>query len=716
MTAHTSRRNQASRAPRKPAVTVEELHQRLTDAVAAIETGEQWQAWLDFARRLHKYSFNNLILIWSQRPEASAVASYRTWQGLDRQVRRGETAIRVLAPMIRKTEILDDHGHPVSRTDGTPEQQQRLVGFRPVPVFDITQTDGPPLPTPPQPVLLDGQAPPGLWDGLVGEVSQRGYRLLRGPIEQLAGANGLTKPGEREVWVRDDIDDAQAVKTLAHELAHVILHADPTAPVDVRDCRGIREVEAESVAHLVVSAHGIDTGSYSFPYVASWAYPLAAVEHQPLTEIVTRTGTRVIQTAHQILNAIPPTAPDPADAALAVRVQASTQHVTELRDQVQAMVLPPVERSTLLGVVADSHDFYTRHVTGSWVWDKLADRNLVRAIGSHQIGYAPGGWTTLTDHLRSLGYTDDHIEAAGMATRAKTGQLIDRFRDRLTIPLRTNDGDLVGFTARRGPDVADPRMPKNLNTPTTAIFRKHEILYGLAEHRAELAAGAMPVVCEGPLDAIAVDLTAGDQGRDWVGVATIGTAFTDHHAGQLRTATPAGQVCLAFDGDTAGHAAVEAAWRKLTDPGPYDVRAAVLPDGTDPAAMVQVEPWTLTRAIADAPLAVTEVARRQIEAAQLDGHAGRELAAFRTLCRHVDTIPVDQRAEFLLDLAHRLHLDPADAATITAEQNPTIVMDRITDHAHQLTNALDTPHRTVDHDQPSDRAESDHLARSITAR
>lgn len=146
----------------KPTVTVEELHQRLTDAVAAIETGEQWQAWLDFARRLHKYSFNNLILIWAQRPDASAVASYNTWQSLHRQVRRGETAIRVLAPITRKTEIADGDGQPITRPDGTPEQQQHLVGFRPVPVFDIGQTDGPPVPTTPQPVLLDGHAPPGL--------------------------------------------------------------------------------------------------------------------------------------------------------------------------------------------------------------------------------------------------------------------------------------------------------------------------------------------------------------------------------------------------------------------------------------------------------------------------------------------------------------------------------------------------------------------------
>ena len=86
----------------------------------------------------------------------------------------------------------------------------------------LAQTDGPPPPQPPGPVLLAGQAPAGLWDGLVADVSERGYRLLRGPANQLGGANGVTKITEREVWVRDDVDDAQAAKTLTHELAHTV--------------------------------------------------------------------------------------------------------------------------------------------------------------------------------------------------------------------------------------------------------------------------------------------------------------------------------------------------------------------------------------------------------------------------------------------------------------------------------------------------------------
>ncbi|HEY5848459.1 MAG TPA: hypothetical protein VIT42_16880 [Microlunatus sp.] len=185
--------------------------------------------------------------------------------------------------------------------------------------------------------------------------------------------------------------------------------------------------------------------------------------------MVAGTGSRVIQAAHTILEAVPVTAADPAGAGLTSRGIASIGTVTELHECVHAAQLPPVARDTLLGVVADSQEFFRRQVAASWVPYYLAGRALDQAISTHGLGYAPGRWTVLTDHLRSLGYSDDHIEAAGMATRARTGDLIDRFRDRLTIPLRDPDGELVGFTARRASDVDDPRTPKYLNTPTTTL-------------------------------------------------------------------------------------------------------------------------------------------------------------------------------------------------------------------------------------------------------
>jgi DNA primase len=504
---------------------------------------------------------------------------------------------------------------------------------------------------------------------------------MRGSASELHGANGLTTISDREVWVRDDVDDAQAVKTLTHELAHIMLHTRTDQPAS---CAGIREIEAESVAHLVMATYGVRTATYSFPYVASWAHPLAAAERVSMTDIVARTGARVTQAAAEIIevtNAAAVRPPEPATAALTARVAAATERASELRERAAVSLLPSVDRATLLGVVADSQDYFRRQLPHSWAPGYLAQRGLDAAIDSHSVGYAPKSWTALTDHLRTLGYTDDHIEASGMATRARTGHLIDRFRDRLTFPLHDRDGDLVGFTGRSAPHTSDTDCPKYLNCPTTAIFRKSEVLYGYAAF-ARSTSESVPVVCEGPLDAVAIDLLASGEGPPMKGLASIGTAFTEHHARQLLAVVEGRRICLAFDGDSAGHTAAEAAWRRLTDSGPYDVRLAELPEGADPASLARSE--LLAQVLDSARPATTVVASRTIEAAGPDRHVAWEVAAFRSLSQLTTRMPIEQRSPFLLDLALRLRIDPGDAATIAVDQNPAILMEKIADRAHDL--------------------------------
>lgn len=120
-------------------------------------------------------------------------------------------------------------------------------------MFDIAQTDGEPLPDV-APALLTGEAPVDLWDGLAAQVTGRGYRLERG---ECRGANGYTDPTSGTVRVRGDVDDAQAVKTLAHELAHIECGHVEKLPT-YATCRGRWEVEAESVAYVVPAAAGMD--------------------------------------------------------------------------------------------------------------------------------------------------------------------------------------------------------------------------------------------------------------------------------------------------------------------------------------------------------------------------------------------------------------------------------------------------------------------------
>ncbi len=172
-----------------------------------------------------------------------------------------------------------------------------MVGVRPAYVWDASQTTGEPIPEPPAPRLLEGQAPAGLWEGLATQVAEAGFELrLVADATEIFGANGLTDYATHVVSVREDMDPAAQVKTLAHELGHVLLHGPDTG--EARQHRGIGEVEAESVALMVGAAHGMDTSGYTVPYVSTWA---ARVEGQDPVEVVKATGERVRKTALGIL-------------------------------------------------------------------------------------------------------------------------------------------------------------------------------------------------------------------------------------------------------------------------------------------------------------------------------------------------------------------------------------------------------------------------------
>jgi antirestriction protein ArdC len=260
---------------------VRALHDQLVEGVRALTTSEDWTRALDTAARFHRYSARNALLIQIQRPDASRVAGYRTWQSLGRQVRKGERGIAILAPCTYKRTTTD-------RETGEERESIALRGFRAEHVFDVSQTDGEPLDEV-RPMLLQGDGPEGLWNALAAQVQGRGFALERGDCQ---GRNGYTDFGARVVRVRADVDQAQATKTLAHELAHICLGHSGC----ITDSRSRAEVEAESTAFVVMSACGARTDDYSLPYVAHWA----GGEIQRVLE----TAERVQATARGILEAI----------------------------------------------------------------------------------------------------------------------------------------------------------------------------------------------------------------------------------------------------------------------------------------------------------------------------------------------------------------------------------------------------------------------------
>jgi antirestriction protein ArdC len=307
-------------------------HDRLTAAVAALVDGDAWRAMLEVAARFPRYSTNNVLLITAQRPDATTVAGLRTWNTLGRRVRKGERGIAILAPCTYRPPATpgSDGAAAVEAAEGAdPERREGRVlrGFRVAYVFDVTQTEGQPLPEV-APGPLTGDAPAQLWQRLAQVVEADGYRIERGPC---GDAYGSTRFTEHIVRVRDDVAPAQATKTLAHELGHIRAeHHSRFAENYHRDnrCRGIAEVEAESIAYVVSAAAGLDTTGYTVPYIAHWA--------EGDTTVLRDTAARVITLAREILadtNTLPAdTSAVPAAAwrsAVGITGRATAASITE---------------------------------------------------------------------------------------------------------------------------------------------------------------------------------------------------------------------------------------------------------------------------------------------------------------------------------------------------------------------------------------------------
>lgn len=295
---------------------LEAIQQQLTQSVSDLVTGEDWRRALEFATKFRSRSFNNTMLIYIQHnvayqqgrvpnPTPTYAAGFKQWLSLNRQVMKGQSGYAILAPVTARFASPTPQDAASWRRLGRGEKPQRgeavrsrLIGLMPAHVWDLSQTDGDPIPEPPHPALLKGHAPEGLWDGLADQIVTHGFELrLVSNAAAIGGANGLTDYLTREVSVRMDMDDAAQVKTLAHELGHVMLHSPDNT--DAAMHRGIAEVEAESVALMIGAAHGLDTSTYTVPYVSSWA---SSVSGRSPVELVQATAERVRGAAVTVLD------------------------------------------------------------------------------------------------------------------------------------------------------------------------------------------------------------------------------------------------------------------------------------------------------------------------------------------------------------------------------------------------------------------------------
>ncbi|MGW5581065.1 toprim domain-containing protein [Micromonospora chokoriensis] len=224
----------------------------------------------------------------------------------------------------------------------------------------------------------------------------------------------------------------------------------------------------------------------------------------------------------------------------------------------------------------------------------LAERGLgvvVQREWPWRIGYAPPGWSSLTRHLRAVGFTTEELVGAGLSTQTHTdpSRLIDVFRDRIMFPVREPTGHAVAFLGRAGPG-ARKDVPKYINSPETAIYNKGQLLFGIAEQKDRVAARWKPVLVEGPADVLAVWLSYSRSRRTGtVALAPCGTNLTHAQTTILRALPGAAHgLIAAFDADSAGRAAVDRAWQLLRHPPyPGPLLAAEFAAGADPADLLR---------------------------------------------------------------------------------------------------------------------------------
>jgi hypothetical protein len=230
----------------------------LEQGVGRITSGEEFERYLRFSARFHDYSARNCLLILAQRPGASRVAGYRRWQELGRQVRRGEEGIRILAPVSR---VVED--------EGTGEKVRALVGFKVASVFDVSQTDGEPLPEAPRPEDLDPNDPAGISARVYGGLSHfcEAEEITVEMEDRRPDEYGSYDRKGRRIVLNRALSEVDRATTLAHELAHHLLHRQD----DGATTKATRETEAEGVSFAVFSYFGFDTSRFTFAYVARYA-------------------------------------------------------------------------------------------------------------------------------------------------------------------------------------------------------------------------------------------------------------------------------------------------------------------------------------------------------------------------------------------------------------------------------------------------------------
>ncbi len=264
---------------------IDEVLKKLKEGVEGIQSSEHFRNFLLTMAKFHDYSIGNLILIAAQKPDATRVAGFNTWKDLYRWVKKGEKGIAILAPCMppksaKMTEPAGEHGEEEEKRETI-----HPIYFKVVYVFDVSQTEGKPLPEFEVPVLT-GEANEELFDSILHLVRIQGVSVgFDSRLDQNPAIKGYFSG--KEIWVRPEESRAQQLKTLIHEVAHY--YSEGVFHIPRRDAETI----AESAAFAVGAHFGFDTGTRSFPYVALWAQDKKVLEKNLAS--IRQVTTRIIE-------------------------------------------------------------------------------------------------------------------------------------------------------------------------------------------------------------------------------------------------------------------------------------------------------------------------------------------------------------------------------------------------------------------------------------
>ena len=280
---------------------VKEITDKLEAGLKELFESEKYKSYLSTMSKFHNYSFNNTLLIAMQKPEATLVAGYQAWQkNFERHVNKGEKAIRILAPAPYKIKEERDKLDPVTGEmmfdeNGMPQKEETEVtipAFRAVSVFDVSQTDGKPIPELEVNELLSTVE--GYEDFVHALMNISPVPIA---FEDIPGdSKGYFSTAEKRIAVQENMSESQTLKTMVHEVAHSRLHdkeVNQSMDIPVKD-RNTKEVEAESVAFTVCQHFGIDTSDYSFGYIAGWSSGRNMKELKSSLDTIRKTASELI--------------------------------------------------------------------------------------------------------------------------------------------------------------------------------------------------------------------------------------------------------------------------------------------------------------------------------------------------------------------------------------------------------------------------------------